>query len=254
MVHRWALLALVLCGCQSSGSPIISEARADELSGGGVAVVELFTSEGCSSCPPADAVLADLGRDAPSVYALEFHVDYWDALGWRDPFASADYANRQRQYARSFGTSSLYTPQMIVGGTDGFTGSDRDRARASVARALARGGQMGVSLGVHTPVGDAVSVDVDCAAAPPGSVISVALVQRDATTDVRAGENAGRSLRHTSIVRAFATAPAGPSTLTLRLPPSVPRQALEVVGFVQRDVHGSGGMPILAAARARLRD
>jgi hypothetical protein len=96
------------------------EARADEVprSERGVAVVELFTSEGCSSCPPADLLLGDLARQNVAVYPLEFHVDYWNGLGWPDRFSSSDWTQRQRAYARSLGDRGLYTPQMIVGGTD----------------------------------------------------------------------------------------------------------------------------------------
>src|SRR5579872_1033847 len=134
MIRRLAPIALAVSACRASGAAGIAEARADELptSPGGIAVVELFTSEGCSSCPPADLALADLERQSRAVYALEFHVDYWDRLGWPDRFSSPDWTRRQREYAEAFGARGLYTPQMIVGGTDAFTGSDRARAQADV--------------------------------------------------------------------------------------------------------------------------
>ncbi len=132
-----------LSGCRSSGSAVIPEARADESSSttnpGGFAVVELFTSEGCSSCPPADVLLSDLERQVRSIFVLEFHVDYWDGLGWPDRFSSPDWTGRQRAYSRSFGTSELYTPEMIVGGTDPFNGTDRGRAAGSPRIARASG-------------------------------------------------------------------------------------------------------------------
>jgi hypothetical protein len=102
----------------------------------GFAVVELFTSEGCSSCPPADQVLADVSHGA-GVYALEYHVDYWNSLGCRDPYSAAAYSDRQRAYADALGEDQVYTPQMIVNGTNAFVGSNRQRAEAAIAAGLA---------------------------------------------------------------------------------------------------------------------
>src|SRR2546430_9680821 len=103
-------------------------------------VVELFTSEGCSSCPPADALLAELaGR--PDVLALSFHVDYWDRLGWKDPFSSPDATRRQHGYAEPFGISTGYTPQMVVDGRWQAVGSDRSEVEQALGSApRSRGG------------------------------------------------------------------------------------------------------------------
>ena len=237
---------------------MVPEAHAQEAArgargGGGtpVAVVELFTSEGCSSCPRADVVLGELARIAPSVVTLAFHVDYWDELGWADRFSSPDWTARQREYARSFGTSNLYTPQMVVGGSDAFVGSDAGHARESIGRALARPSRVSVSARAHTAGGDGVVVDVAAPGAPSDAEVHVALVEREATVEVGAGENAGRSLHHTSIVRAFATA-SGQGRVTLRLPPGLAPKDAEVVAFVQRKPSAAGGMPILGAARAAI--
>lgn len=253
---RLALLALLLSGCRSSGSAVIPEARADEFSWttnpGGFAVVELFTSEGCSSCPPADVLLSDLERQNRSIFVLEFHVDYWDGLGWPDRFSSPDWTGRQRAYSRSFGTSELYTPEMIVGGTDPFNGTDRGHAAADVVRSLGQAPPIHVSVRSRAAGPDAVAVDVDAPGAPAGTVVAVALVQREATTDVRAGENQGRTLRHVNVVRAFGVARALASTVTLRVPKSLRRSEGEIIAFVQRESGASNGMPILGAARAPL--
>src|SRR5262245_48953789 len=108
-------------------------------SASGFAVVELFTSEGCSSCPPADRLLADLAK-RPGVYALEFHVDYWNSLGWRDPYSAAAYSDRQRMYG-----DDIYTPQMVVNGTNLFVGSNRARAEAAIAAGLSAPPKVGLS-------------------------------------------------------------------------------------------------------------
>src|SRR6266849_3578517 len=95
-------------------------------------VVELFTSQGCSSCPPADTLIREL-RKQPNVIAIAYHVDYWNYLGWRDPFSSSDWTLRQSQYAHAFGLSSNYTPQIVVGGAREMVGSNDRAVRAAIA-------------------------------------------------------------------------------------------------------------------------
>jgi len=247
------VVALVAC---RSGSATVPEARADEpaASAKGVAVVELFTSEGCSSCPPADDVLGDLARSDQPVYALAFHVDYWDDLGWPDRFASHESTMRQRAYARAFGTSGVYTPQMIVGGTEQFTGSDRGRATVAVAHALSHPADVQLVVRPHASGPDALTVDFEAPGAPAGAVLDVAVVERSTSTSVRAGENAGKTLRHANVVRTFLSAPlrAPAGSVVLELPPSLPRDGAELIAYVQQPSSDHGGMPILGATRAKL--
>lgn len=160
-------------------------------------VVELFTSQGCSSCPPADDVLAELAKRG-DVLALAFHVDYWDRLGWKDPFSSPDATARQRAYARSLGKGNVYTPQMMIAGQRDVIGSERDNVlraiaaapRPAVALSLARA-KDGVALNVGQGAGEA----------------RLWLVRFDPRreTQVRAGENAGRKLVNVNIVRRVET-------------------------------------------------
>jgi hypothetical protein len=252
-----APLAVLAVACRAAGSSPVPEARADDTprsagdGGAGAAVVELFTSEGCSSCPPADGVLASLAAD-PRVFALSFHVDYWDELGWPDRFSSPESTARQRAYAASFGTRSLYTPQLVIGGSNTFVGSDREHAASSVAAALARPAAVSVSLAVHASASRSIAVETLAPGAPDGAVVNVAIVERSATTQVRAGENAGRTLRHVDVVRAFASRPAPAGTVTLDLPASLRREDAEIVAFVQRPASAAGGMPVLGAARASI--
>jgi hypothetical protein len=249
---------VVVAACRAPGSSPVPEARADEplpvAAKDGVAVVELFTSEGCSSCPPADAVLARLaGR--PGVFALSFHVDYWDDLGWPDRFASAENTARQRAYARSMAARGLYTPQLVVGGTDAFVGSDGERADAGVSKALAAPSPVHLSL---RPRGGATTtdavVDYESSGAPAGAVLDVAVVERSASSEVRAGENAGKTLHHANVVRAFVTAPlASPSgSVSLHLPQTLRREDADVIAYVQQPSGAGPGMPVLGAASARL--
>jgi hypothetical protein len=255
----WVLLAVGAAGCRSPGSTPIPEARADEpaRAAGGVAVVELFTSEGCSSCPPADGVLAEVSRQGREsglpVFAVAFHVDYWDSLGWPDRFASPEHTARQQAYSRSLGARGLYTPQMVVDGSDAFVGSDREHARSSVASALARPAQATVALRARRAGPGAITVDYDVRGAPPGAQLAIVVVDRPASVAIGAGENVGRTLRHTDTARALATVglARAAGTQVVRVPPDDAPDA--VIAFVQVAGDGAGsGMPIVGAARASL--
>ncbi|MBA4119766.1 MAG: DUF1223 domain-containing protein [Isosphaera sp.] len=206
-----------------------------------VAVVELFTSEGCSSCPPADALLsaliADAGAKNAAVYALSFHVNYWDNLGHPDPFASAAFTDRQYAYADAFRARSVYTPQMVINGSAEFVGSDAKQAARQIEAALSRGtaGTLGLTAARR---GDAAEVALDARGLPEGAVVHVALVERGLKTAVRRGENAGRTLAHDNVVRAFATlaprpAAEGPATITLKAPAGLNWDNAHVVAYAQ---------------------
>ncbi len=167
-------------------------------------VVELFSSEGCSSCPPADAVLRDLAAKQPvhgaDIIALEMHVDYWNDLGWADPFSADVFTSRQRAYARALGDRSSYTPQMVVDGRVGFTGSERDTAESAIARAAASP-KARVTL---TRDGDTLSVTVSDVPAPaPAADVLLAVAEEGLSSDVKRGENAGNVLVHGPVVRAL---------------------------------------------------
>src|SRR5439155_3600475 len=168
------------------------------------AVVELFTSEGCSSCPPADALLREIDsaaqRDRAPVYALAFHVDYWDALGWADPYASARWSQRQKAYAEARGGESVYTPQMLVNGGASFVGSDRQKAERAIAAALGQRASVSVSVRAERSDDGALRVRVVTNGAPEGAVVNVALVERGLVSGVARGENAGKTLRHDGVV------------------------------------------------------
>ena len=164
-------------------------------------LVELFTSEGCSDCPPADRVLEQLDHAQPvagaQIIVLSEHVDYWDRQGWKDPFSEHFFSERQEEYARRLRLEGPYTPQMVVDGVTEFVGSDGRRALAAIG-AAARGPKARVRL-QHLS-GGAVRVEVDPL---PGhaSGVYLAVVQKTGASEVLRGENRGRSLHHVSIVR-----------------------------------------------------
>jgi len=203
----------------------------------GFAVVELFTSEGCSSCPPADRLLLELSQRGGSVYALEFHVDYWNSLGWRDPYSAAAYSDRQRAYA---GGGQVYTPQMIVNGTNAFVGSDRERAEAAITAGLSTRPRVALTAQLA-----ADRLTYRAPGAPKGANLCVAIVDAHRSTRVPRGENAGKTLEHARVVRAFTSAPLAGVEGSIALPGKVPAGGAVVV-FVQ-----DGAGEILGATEAR---
>src|SRR5689334_11871955 len=162
-------------------------------------IVELFTSEGCSSCPPADQLLAKLETQQPvagvHIIALSEHVDYWDRLGWRDPFSSAQFTGRQQDYARQFRDNGPYTPEMVVDGITGFVGNqsgDALKAITQAGRAPKASVRIAAADGKVTIQADGVKQAAD---------VVVAITERNLLSNVARGENAGRKLQHTAVVR-----------------------------------------------------
>ena len=213
-------------------------------------VVELFTSEGCSSCPSADALLSDLERTQPvpgvEVIPLGLHVTYWDGLGWPDAYGHPSFADRQGRYADVLG-GGTYTPELVVDGSAHFPGG-RDRTVAAL-KAAASQSKAKVALKVTKLSKDAVEVEVELSegARPAGAEVVVALTQSGLSSDVKRGENAGRVLQHAAVVRSLKVAGAAPK-VTVRLPRQAAWDArsLSVVAFAQ----GRGQARILGAARA----
>lgn len=208
------------------------------------AVVELFTSQGCSSCPKADAKFAQLqGRE--DVIALAWHVDYWDYIGWPDTFGAAENSDRQRAYAESWGSSRIFTPQLIVNGTKGVVGSRETDVEGALAEAR-------LDLPVHLELkGDMLKVSV---AAKPGAGAAVVwlVTYRDhASVMIERGENAGKTIDYTQIVtgKQMLGAWEGGEGTTLKLPLSElsANGSNGAVILVQSDKEGLPG-PILGAA------
>ena len=165
-------------------------------------VVELFTSEGCSSCPPADALLMALDLRQPvagaEIIALGEHVDYWNDLGWKDRFSSAQSSQRQSRYAARFRLDSAYTPQMVINGRTEFVGNDSAHAAKAIAEA-ARSLAAPPAIAIAATAND-VEVTVTSASPHPRDVF-LAITESDLSTQVGKGENHGRLLRHTAVVR-----------------------------------------------------
>lgn len=220
---RLALLSLLLCTLPVFGCAPESDARSARAGNDaaspersappqpGFALVELFTSEGCSSCPPADEVAAAIAvRDQPNVHVVVFHVDYWDSLGWKDPFGRPEHAARQRRYAAHQGAARVYTPQMVVNGVAAFVGSDQARADAEIDKATTSPAIASIELSLDpTPLANlrhALFYEIhphDHATWPVEAELCAAVVESALQSRVTRGENAGRTLNHARCVRWF---------------------------------------------------
>ena len=167
----------------------------------GPVVVELFTSQGCSSCVPADRLLGELAA-LDDIVALSFHVDYWDYIGWTDPFASAETTARQHAYARALGQRNVYTPEIVIGGVTHRVGSDTDAVRAAIREVRETAGA-GAKVTIEMNGPDVLRVTVG--ASHYSGAADVLLVRYDARheTPVSRGENAGRTVINHNVVREF---------------------------------------------------
>jgi hypothetical protein len=233
MLHR-ALLTGLAFGCT------VATAAAQPRP----AVLELFTSEGCSSCPPAEAYVAELTQNR-NVLPLSFHVDYWDDLGWRDRFSLAAATQRQRVYAQSLRLSSVYTPQAVIDGRSNAVGSNR----GAIGRLLdAR--RDGVSIAIATAAGD---VSVELGSSQPATASDVVLIGylHQAISPIGRGENSGRTLEEFNIVRSLQVIGHwnGRSARFTSSMASLPRDVTDVAVLVQ----GSGQGVITGAATQSLR-
>jgi hypothetical protein len=163
-------------------------------------VLELFTSQGCSFCPPADQLLAVMAR-LPDIVAVSFPVDYWDYIGWRDTLASPAFTARQKAYAVAYGKGQVYTPQVIVNGLAGAAGGDRGEIEQTIETAKGRDGALSVPLRL-SEAGGHYMVEVAEGGGGPAGVFALR-VARSSTVHIQRGENAGRAVTYTNVVRAI---------------------------------------------------
>jgi len=261
-----AVLISVVVVRQRSAEPVSAAGR-----GNGPVIVELFTSEGCSSCPPADAALAKLeesqGAANAEVIALEEHVDYWNQLGWADPFSSPEWTSRQQVYAGVFGSGSVYTPQMVVDGTTELVGSRGPEVRRKIEEAAGRE-KTGVTIAANgEETGGSRKFDVHVgklAGAGWGDDAEVwlAVTESGLHSSVTRGENAGEELHHASVVRSLqklgVADKRNEASFTgqpgVRISSAWKRENLRVVVFVQekksRHILGASVVPFAELAAA----
>lgn len=213
------------------------------------AVIELFTSEGCWSCPPADALLAKLAKDNKNqqLYLLAFHVDYWDHQGWKDRFSQAAFTDRQKQYATWMKLRTLYTPQLVINGQLETVGSDESKVLQSIQKMLHQSYSRSLALKLVQEKGKEVQIHYETASTAKNTQLLMALVQEQASSQVAAGENAGKQLAHVQVVRELQKRPLKTmDTFTFKRPND--NTHWQIIAFEQ-DIHTGA---ILDAAQINL--
>ena len=219
-----------------------------------IAIVELYTSQGCSSCPSADKLLSQTIETAKiegsNVFALSFHVDYWNGLGWKDPFSIPEFSARQRKYAQKLSLNSVYTPQMIVNGNVEFVGSDKPKLRNAIEKSLSTTPEAAFKILATTIIpGAPVKVRYAIDGNFKGSLINFAMVSLRETTSIKRGENEGITLTNENVVRQFISiAATAKGEISFSNTPTPSKDNIAIVAYIQNPVN----LKIIGAARAEL--
>ena len=198
------------------------------------AVLELFTSEGCSSCPPADEILRGVANQ-DNVFALSFHVTYWNKLGWKDAFSQKMFDERQYAYGRLMQSNGVYTPQLVVNGSEEFVGSRKSQTEKSIEKALSQTIEAGIILN-KTLENNTIKAHYKLAGDFKNTVLNIALLERNIETKILRGENGGRTLKHDNVVREFQTIQinaTGEGTISLNIPSGFKQKDSKIIAYLQ---------------------
>ena len=200
------------------------------------AVLELFTSEGCSSCPSADEILRGVADD-DNVFALSFQVTYWNRLGWKDPFSQKIFDERQYSYATKFNKEGVYTPQLVVNGHEEFVGSNKNKVQKSIENALSEAGKTEIIL-TKTKENETLKINFQLTGETKNTLLNFAIVERNLTSKVMRGENEGRILKHDNVVRHFETVKIGSNTegvVSVKIDANWQLENCSIVAYLQDD-------------------
>ncbi|MFZ4929250.1 DUF1223 domain-containing protein [Chryseobacterium sp. Mn2064] len=205
-------------------------------------ILELFTSEGCSSCPPADELMGEIGKeyqDKP-VYILSYHVDYWNRLGWKDRFSTPENSQRQQRYSYAL-HSQVYTPQLVVNGKTEFVGSDKDAVENAIEKAFLTSKNTDIELSAEVSQ-NKINVQYAASTTDTKNVLLVNLIEKQSSTEVKKGENEGRHLQHWQIVHKqneISLAKQQKGVTTFNLPDHFSPKDWEVIAFIQNTKTGT---------------
>lgn len=231
LIHLTALLAFFI------GTTAFAQNNPDKKEAKGFALLELFTSEGCSSCPPADELMGKIQNEYKdnNLYVLAYHVDYWDKQGWKDIFSNPDYTQRQYEYAKFLGKEPIYTPQVIVNGKSEYIASQETVVRNAIKSALSKPAVADLKLEA-SEINNSLSVKYAIEGASKNSRLLIAVVQKAAKSNVKRRENAHRILSHYQIVHHLHTVNLNKDRsgiAIIHLPKDFNTKDWEVIGFVQ---------------------
>jgi hypothetical protein len=201
-------------------------------------VLELFTSQGCSSCPSADKLLAKTYEEAQKnhkqLFVLSYHVDYWDRLGWKDPFSQSLFTKRQYEYANQFGLQGVYTPQVVINGAKEFVGSDARKLNSALESNLNPKAKIDISLEDVKWQNSQVSFGYSLKGDFQHSQLQVAILSKKEETNIPRGENSGLKLAGSNVVRVLQTVKSmEKSTISVALPKDLTQENTRIVVFVQ---------------------
>ena len=202
-------------------------------------IVELFSSEGCSSCPAADKLLSEISREADkngdNIYCLAFHVDYWNRLGWKDPYGKFQFTRRQENYSRVLPSKELFTPQMVVNGSVEFTGSDKKKADGAIQNAKSKKPAILFELKLDSLKADTAYISWTLSKTDDNYVLQLAYSESGLSSQVSKGENAGKTLQHDHVVKVFSAVnkPGSKGQTKLVLKNRESKNESELTGFIQ---------------------
>ena len=200
------------------------------------ALIELFTSEGCSSCPPADEALEEIQKkyNDKDVLVLSYHVDYWNKLGWKDIFSDASFTQRQEYYSNIFRLNNIYTPQAVVNGKKEFLGSDKSKLISSIEEQLNETSAVSIKLNVVQKAEGKIDVRYSTEGTDEKKEQAIlVLIQKMASNEIKKGENKGKTLHHINIVRNIFYLPLKEKTTNFTLPLGFSKKDFFVAGFIQ---------------------
>ena len=239
----------MMAGCGASNAKEKVQSGAAQPQAGRIAVIELFTSQGCSSCPPADELVGSYSSEK-NLVTLSFHVDYWDRLGWKDAFSSSEFSRRQYKYASALKTD-VYTPQAVINGKEAFVASDKNKMNTAINIILSQKPVTFLTIEKATADNGKGSVVYNLKGDLSGTVANIAVVEKKTETRIGAGENMGAKLVDYNVVRSFQSTDAvheGENQSDIHLPVNAGLKNLAIIIYLQR----KNNLEITAGAKADL--
>ncbi|MFA8299046.1 MAG: DUF1223 domain-containing protein [Hyphomicrobiales bacterium] len=240
-----ALIMMIMLPSLFNACPVSAQGYYPKDNNRGFALLELYSSQGCNSCPPADELISSIQDKAwktnMNIISINYHVDYWNYLGWKDPFSKALFSMRQYNYAELFGLRSVYTPQLIINGSMEMIGSDKIRVEQTINNVLEKKPRNAISNLKTNYKDNKLFFSADIDGTTKDKDIYITLLQNNASTNVKEGENKGRTLKNTNIARTLIKIPISKMKSikgSVDLPEDLERNNMSIVLFIQDNTNG----------------